>query len=53
MNCWHCGSKMIWQSDFSYEDFGYPKDVKDGIVTILVCSECAAYAEVYLPFDGE
>ena len=47
MNCWHCQSKLIWQNDFSYEDYGI--DDKEGIVTVLMCSneECEAYIEVY------
>ena len=46
MNCWHCGSELIWQNDFSYEDYGLEGD---GIVTILLCpnEECESYIEVY------
>ena len=48
MKCWHCGDELIWAHDFSYEDYG--KDEKDGIVTVLTCSneKCNAYVEVYL-----
>lgn len=45
-NCWFCGSKMIWQSDFDFEDYGIGSD---GVVSVLMCSndECGAMAEFY------
>ena len=53
MNCWYCGSKLIWNNDFSYED--YAIDDKDGIVTVLTCSneKCNAYVQVYLDLDDK
>lgn len=49
--CWFCRSKMIWQSDFSYEDMGYEGD---GIVAILSCTNmrCEASAEFAQPLKG-
>lgn len=44
MDCWFCGSDMIWGSDFDFEDYGLKGD---GIVATLDCSECGAYAEYY------
>lgn len=48
MKCWYCNNELIWNCDFSYEDYG--KDEKDGIVTVLTCSndDCNAYVEIYL-----
>ncbi len=42
--CWFCGSELIWQNDFSYEDYGYDGE---GIVAVLMCSdeECKAIVE--------
>lgn len=38
-NCWYCGSKLIWDSDFNYDEvFGEG----EGIVTYLHCSKCGA-----------
>jgi hypothetical protein len=34
MNCWHCNTELIWNIDFSYEDYMIEGD---GIVTILSC----------------
>lgn len=43
-NCWFCGSKMIWNSDFSFEDYGYEGE---GVVAVLSCSneDCGVNAE--------
>lgn len=40
--CWHCGGAMIWQSDFSFEDYGMDED---GIVSVLCCISCDTMAE--------
>jgi len=45
MECWFCTEAMIWQSDFTYEDFGREGE---GIVAILCCSKCNAIAEFSL-----
>ena len=38
--CFHCLSRgVIWDSDFSYEDYGYDGD---GVVHVLHCTECGA-----------
>lgn len=42
--CWFCGAKMIWGSDFSFEDYGIEGE---GIVAILHCPNCNAVAEFY------
>jgi len=39
--CWICGGRLIWQSDFSPEDFGYEEGT-DGLIAILNCSDCGA-----------
>lgn len=45
MNCWFCGvGKLIWNVDFSFEDYGLEGE---GIVAILTCSECGATWEGY------
>ena len=37
--CWWCRSPLIWQSDFTKDEFGVEGK---GIVTVLVCSGCKA-----------
>lgn len=43
--CWYCGGRLIWMSDYDYEDV-YGED--EGIVTHLACSQCGALVE-YTP----
>ena len=35
MRCWFCGSLLIWDNDFSYEDYNTEGE---GVVTVLHCS---------------
>ena len=49
MRCWFCSEKLIWQNDFSFEDYGLFDD--EGIVTILYCPNCKATWEGYLNLD--
>ena len=37
MKCFYCKSNVVWQSDFSTEDYGIERD---GIVSNYVCFEC-------------
>ena len=50
MNCWHCGTELIWGADFSGEDYDLPEIA---IVTKLSCPKCDSYVEVYLPKDED
>ena len=48
--CFHCLSRgVIWDSDFSFEDYGYDGD---GIVHVLHCTECGAGIEYRVPIEG-
>lgn len=40
--CNQCGSDMIWQNDFSFEDYGIEGD---GLVAVAICSKCGTEAE--------
>lgn len=44
--CNQCGSDMIWQNDFSFEDFGLDGD---GLVAVAICSKCGTEAEYRTP----
>lgn len=50
MNCWHCGARLVWSNDFSFDEVGLEGE---GIATRLNCSNCSAIVEVYLPLDEE
>ena len=48
MNCWHCGTELIWGGDHSPPE----EEVEGGeycMVTNLSCPQCKSYVEVYLP----
>lgn len=49
MKCWFCCSELIWNNDFSFEDYGLENE---GVVAVLSCSneECGAIFEGYLEF---
>ena len=50
MNCWHCGTELIWGGDHDLEDMTDEYDV----VSNLSCPNCGAYVEVYRPnYDHE
>ena len=40
--CWYCGGKLVWDSDFNYDEV---YDEGEGIVTYLHCSKCGAEIE--------
>ena len=50
--CWYCGSKLIWNSDFNYDEV-YGEG--EGIVSYLTCSseDCGAQVEFSLRTDED
>lgn len=46
--CWFCGAELIWQQDFTYEDYGFIEK-KNNTVALLRCSneECGTMVECY------
>lgn len=50
MKCWFCGSTLIWNNDFSFEDYCLEGE---GIVTVLSCSGCNAFFEGYQEIEIE
>ena len=47
MNCWHCGTELIWGGDHDiYED----ESMEFNMVTNLSCQGCGSYVEVYHPW---
>lgn len=49
--CFHCCSKsVIWDADFTGEEFGYEVD---GIVHVCHCENCGAEITYYIPISEE
>ena len=49
MNCWHCGTELIWGGDHDLEE-NDGKNMGIGaydMVTNLSCPNCSAFVEVY------
>ena len=48
-NCWFCGAKLIWQQDYTYEDYGAHGKEDDGTVAVMMCSnpQCRTLVECY------
>ena len=47
--CFHCLSKsVIWDCDYTFEDFGYEGD---GLVQICHCVNCGAEIEYRIPLS--
>ena len=51
MNCWHCGTQLIWGGDFNGEAYGVEEEYS--IVTNLSCPKCESYVEVYYPKEND
>ena len=46
MNCWHCGTKLIWGGD---HDIEHEEDSEYSIETNLSCQNCNSFVVVYFP----
>lgn len=48
--CINCGAKSVsWQSDFTFDEYGFPGD---GVVSVWHCNNCGADI-LYLIHSGE
>ena len=47
MNCWHCGTELIWGGDHSMEDINDGEESEDDFFSNFTCPKCQAYVEVY------
>tara|TARA_R110000787_G_scaffold62390_1_gene141124 strand:+ start:709 stop:882 length:174 start_codon:yes stop_codon:yes gene_type:complete len=43
MNCWHCGTELIWGGDHDISD----EDEIYDMVTNLHCPKCESHVDVY------
>ena len=49
--CFHCLHRsVIWQCDYTFEDFGYEGE---GLVQILTCANCGAEIEYRISYNEE
>ena len=50
MNCWHCGTELIWGGDHDLDDY---EDTEYDIITNLTCPKCESYVEVYHKIENK
>ena len=49
--CFHCGERaVIWDNDFSFEDYGYDED---GIIHECHCTNCGAEITYVISFHDD
>ncbi len=49
--CFHCCEKaVIWDADFTFEDYGYEGD---GLIHVCHCTNCGAEIEYRIPLDDD
>ena len=53
MDCWHCGTELIWGGDHDLEEEFYGEDHAYDFVTNLSCPKCQAYVEVHHRKEGK
>ena len=47
MNCWHCGTELIWGGDHDLEEEFYGEDHAYDFVSNFSCPKCQSYVEVH------
>ena len=47
MNCWHCGTELIWGADHDMEDVNDGEESEYDFFSNFTCPKCQAYVEVY------
>ena len=48
MDCWHCGTNLIWGGDHDLEE----EDEFYSMVTNLSCPNCNSHVDVYYPKEN-
>ena len=47
MNCWHCGTELIWGADHDMEDVNDGEESEYDFFSNFTCPKCQSYVEVY------
>ena len=56
MNCWHCGTELIWGADHDMEDVNDGEEAEYAFFSNFTCPKCYSYVEVFHykgPIDDE
>ena len=47
MNCWHCGTELIWGADFDMDDINDGDESEYDFWSSFTCPKCESYVEVF------
>ena len=47
MNCWHCGTELIWGGDNSMDELNDNEESEYDFWSNFTCTKCQAYVEVF------
>ena len=47
MNCWHCGTELIWGADHDMEDINDGEESEYDFFSNFTCPKCKSYVEVF------
>ena len=47
MNCWHCGTELIWGADHDMEDVNDGEESEYDFFSNFSCPKCHSYVEVF------
>tara|TARA_B100001248_G_scaffold236038_1_gene199186 strand:- start:41 stop:247 length:207 start_codon:yes stop_codon:yes gene_type:complete len=53
MNCWHCGSELIWGADHDMEDINDGEESEFDFYSTFSCATCHSYVEVFHSAKGD
>ena len=48
MNCWHCGTELIWGADFDMEDINDGEESDYDFWSSFTCPKCQSYVEALI-----
>ena len=47
VNCWHCGTELIWGADHDIEDLNDGEESEYDFFSNFSCPKCHSYVEVF------
>ena len=53
MNCWHCGTELIWGADHDMEDVNDGEESEYDFFSNFTCPKCQSFVQVYYPREDQ
>ena len=53
INCWHCGTELIWEEDHDMEDINDGEESEYDFYSTFTCPNCHSYVEVFHYSKGD